>query len=167
MSDAVAGFVSAADIDRRDRYNSMLELLNDVADQTALLPSLVAGHVNETVTQVRTCHLPTPSHAFSRLVTPSHAFSRLLTPSIAVYRRLSPSIAGYRLFPQLAAMLSDLNGGLGGTRRAELEQTFDSRMRKIQVRDLAVDLARSTTDLARNLRPICRDRRRSSAVTNL
>ena len=83
LSDNVHGFITAADIDRRDRYNAMQEMLNDVADQTALLPSLVAGHVNQTLTQ-------------------------------------------------LASLLSDLNGGLGGTQRAEVERTFERRMRELQ-----------------------------------
>jgi hypothetical protein len=49
LSDNVHGFVSASDIDRRDRYTSMQELLNDVASQSALLPAITAAHVNETL----------------------------------------------------------------------------------------------------------------------
>jgi len=52
LSDNVHGFISAADIDRRDRYSSMQELLNDVANQSALLPTAVAAHVNETLAQL-------------------------------------------------------------------------------------------------------------------
>lgn len=49
LSDNVHGFVTAADIDRRDRYDSMRELLGDLANQTALLPATLAEHVNETL----------------------------------------------------------------------------------------------------------------------
>ena len=52
LSDNVHGFVSAADIDRRDRYTSMQELLNDVSNQSALLPVAVAQHVDESLTQL-------------------------------------------------------------------------------------------------------------------
>jgi len=50
LNDNVQGFITAADIDRRDRYASVEELLSDVASQTAHLPTAVAGHVNETLT---------------------------------------------------------------------------------------------------------------------
>ena len=52
LSDNVHGFISAADIDRRDRYNSMQELLNDVSNQSSLLPALVRTHVDETLKQL-------------------------------------------------------------------------------------------------------------------
>ena len=83
LSDNVHGFISAADIDRRDRYNSMQELLNDVSNQSSLLPALVRTHVDETL-------------------------------------------------KQLADSLGQLNRGLTGPRRRELEQDFDRRMRELQ-----------------------------------
>ena len=46
LSDNVHGFISAADIDRRDRYNSMQELLNDVSNQSSLLPALVLSLIH-------------------------------------------------------------------------------------------------------------------------
>ena len=52
LSDNVHGFVSAADIDRRDRYGSVQELLNDVSAQADLLPAITKKHVNDTLTQL-------------------------------------------------------------------------------------------------------------------
>ena len=61
----------------------MQVLLDDVANQTALLPAIVAQHVNETLTE-------------------------------------------------LADSLDQLNRGVSGSRRRELEQRFDKRMRELQ-----------------------------------
>jgi len=47
LKDNVQGFVSAKDIDRRDRYTNMEELLLDIANASSLLPTATAEHVNE------------------------------------------------------------------------------------------------------------------------
>jgi len=47
LKDNVQGFVSAKDIDRRDRYTNMEELLRDIANASSLLPTATAEHVNE------------------------------------------------------------------------------------------------------------------------
>ena len=52
LSDNVHGFVSASDIDRRDRYSSMQDLLNDVANASALLPPAGRKHVEETLEEL-------------------------------------------------------------------------------------------------------------------
>lgn len=53
LNDNVQGFVSSQDIDRRDRYNSMEVLLDDVANATSGLPSVVAEHMNQTIANMR------------------------------------------------------------------------------------------------------------------
>ena len=45
LNDNVQGFVSAADIDRRDRYSSVAQLLQDITNQSALLPAATREHV--------------------------------------------------------------------------------------------------------------------------
>ena len=52
LNDNVQGFVSAADIDRRDRYSNVEELLRDVANASALLPAEQAGHLEESLVLV-------------------------------------------------------------------------------------------------------------------
>uniref|UniRef100_A0A7S2GMN4 Endoplasmic reticulum vesicle transporter C-terminal domain-containing protein n=1 Tax=Haptolina brevifila TaxID=156173 RepID=A0A7S2GMN4_9EUKA len=47
LNDNVQGFVSAKDIDRRDRYTDMEELLSDVSNASSLLPAATAEHVHE------------------------------------------------------------------------------------------------------------------------
>mmetsp|Transcript_17509 Transcript_17509/g.44882 ORF Transcript_17509/g.44882 Transcript_17509/m.44882 type:complete len:615 (+) Transcript_17509:62-1906(+) len=49
LNDNVQGFVSAADIDRRDRYSNVEELLGDVSNATALLPAEQAKHLEESL----------------------------------------------------------------------------------------------------------------------
>jgi len=83
LNDNVQGFISAADIDRRDRYASVEELLNDVSNQTAHLPTAVAGHVNETL-------------------------------------------------GALAESLKQLNSGISGSVRKEVEQTLHRRLVELQ-----------------------------------
>ena len=49
LNDNVQGFVSAADIDRRDRYANIEGLLDDVANASALLPAEQAHHLSESL----------------------------------------------------------------------------------------------------------------------
>ena len=49
LNDNVQGFVSAADIDRRDRYANIERLLDDVANASALLPAEQAQHLSESL----------------------------------------------------------------------------------------------------------------------
>jgi len=49
LNDNVQGFVSAADIDRRDRYGNVEELLRDVANASALLPAEQARHLDDSL----------------------------------------------------------------------------------------------------------------------
>ena len=83
LSDNVHGFISAADIDRRDRYQSMQELLNDVQNQSALLPALIKKHIDETLNTLHTD-------------------------------------------------LAQLNKGLTGPKRREVEERFDRSMKSLQ-----------------------------------
>jgi len=53
LNDNVQGFVSAEDIDRRDRYTSMETLLSDVANATGAMPEVVAEHMNKTIAEMR------------------------------------------------------------------------------------------------------------------
>jgi len=53
LNDNVLGFVSAEDIDRRDRYASIETLLGDVANATEAMPSIVAEHMEKTVGEMR------------------------------------------------------------------------------------------------------------------
>lgn len=52
LSDNVRGFVTAGDIDRRDRYGSIQTLLADVANASSKLPAAIAAHLNASVARL-------------------------------------------------------------------------------------------------------------------
>lgn len=89
LNDNVQGFISAADIDRRDRYASVEEMLRDVANATELLPSEQAKHVNQSL----------------QLVADS---LRILTSGVGGAARRDAELSFER---QLIALQAELRGG--------------------------------------------------------
>jgi len=54
LKDNLQGFVTAADIDRRDKYKAVEELLADMGESVAALPTETAGPVNATLESLHT-----------------------------------------------------------------------------------------------------------------